>query len=293
MGAEQQHPGPGPVLAGGAGDDLELDREEWAAVCPREITAEQWRRFEGYMLEIFTAMGMSAGTVSTADTPRRFLRAVFDATSGYEGDDKLVTAFPTECRGGPDCRISQVVEGPIPFFSLCEHHSLPFSGRAYVGYIAHEHILGLSKLTRLVRLFARRFTVQERIGQQLADALERILQPHGVAVHLEAVHLCTQMRGVREIESSTRTTYWRGNHDEDPDLRAGFFRLCSRPGEPAWRKRTQASPGAGCRPRWLGCTSGPGCRPGRCRRCSSASTAGISGSPSRACTPTSSPPWTA
>ena len=173
---------------------------------------------------------MPAGTVSTADTPRRFLRAVFDATSGYEGDEKLVTAFPTECHGGPDCRISQVVEGPIPFFSLCEHHSLPFFGRAYVGYIAHEHILGLSKLTRLVRLFARRFTVQERIGQQLADALERILQPHGVAVHLEAVHLCTQMRGVREIESSTRTTYWRGNYDNHPDLRAEFFRLCGRPG---------------------------------------------------------------
>ena len=96
---------------------------------PRLITPEQWRRFEGYMTEIFTALGMPAGTPSTADTPRRFLRAIFDATSGYEGDEKLVTAFPTECRGGPDCRISQVVEGPIPFFSLCEHHSLPFSVR--------------------------------------------------------------------------------------------------------------------------------------------------------------------
>jgi GTP cyclohydrolase I len=227
---QQEHTDSRPVLAGGAGDDLELDQVEWAAVCPREITPEQWRRFEGYMLEIFTAMGMPAGTVSTTDTPRRFLRALFDATSGYEGDEKLVTAFPTECQGGPDCRISQVVGGPISFFSLCEHHSLPFSGKAYVGYIAHENILGLSKLTRLVRLFARRFTVQERIGQQLADALDRILQPHGVAVHLEAVHLCTQMRGVREIESSTRTTHWRGNYDTDPDLRAGFFRLCGRPG---------------------------------------------------------------
>src|SRR6185437_13060104 len=207
MSTEQQHLDAGPALAGGAGDDLELDREEWAAVRPREITPERWSRFEGYMLEIFTAMGMPAGTVSTADTTRRFLRAIYDATSGYEGDEKLVTAFPTECHGGPDCRISQMVEGPIPFFALCEHHSLPFFGRAYVGY-----------------------TVQERIGQQLADALERILQPHGVAVHLEAVHVCMQMRGVREIESSTRTTYWRGNYDEDPDLRAGFFRLCGRPG---------------------------------------------------------------
>ncbi len=182
------------------------------------------------MQEIFAAMGMPAGTQATTDTPRRFLRAIFDATSGYEGDEKLVTAFPTECRGGPDCRISQVVEGPIPFFSLCEHHSLPFFGQAYIGYIAHEHILGLSKLTRLVRLFARRFSVQERIGQQLADGLERILDPHGVAVHLEAEHLCTQMRGVMEIESSTRTTYWRGNYDDDPQLRDEFYHLCTRPG---------------------------------------------------------------
>jgi GTP cyclohydrolase I len=216
-----------PPVAGLAGDDLEGLTEEWEAVCPRTIAPEQWRRFEGYMKEIFTAMGMPPSSPSTVDTPRRFLHAIFDATSGYEGDEKLVTAFPTECRGGPDCRISQVVEGPIPFFSLCEHHSLPFFGRAYVGYIAHEHILGLSKLTRLVRLYGRRFSVQERIGQQLAEALERILAPHGVAVHLEAVHLCTQMRGVREIESSTRTSYWRGNYDGDAQLRAEFFGLCS------------------------------------------------------------------
>jgi GTP cyclohydrolase I len=178
------------------------------------------------MAEIFSAMGMPLDTPATTRTPARFLRALFDATEGYEGDEKIVTAFPTECHGGPDCRISQIVEGPIPFFSLCEHHSLPFFGRAYVGYIAHEHILGLSKLTRLVRLFSRRFSVQERIGQQLADALERILTPHGVAVYLEAVHLCTQMRGVREIDSKTRTNYWRGAYDGDPALRHAFYTLC-------------------------------------------------------------------
>jgi GTP cyclohydrolase I len=199
---------------------------EWEAVAQRKISAGQWSRFERYMAEIFEAMGMPTDSLSTVDTPRRFVRALFDATEGYEGDEKIVTAFPTECHGGSDCRISQVIEGPIPFFSLCEHHSLPFYGRAYVGYIAHERILGLSKLTRLVRLFARRFTVQERIGQQLADALVHILEPHGVAVHLEAVHLCTQMRGVREIDSTTRTTYWRGNYDDDPTMRAEFISLC-------------------------------------------------------------------
>lgn len=206
--------------------ELEFDADEWSATTPREITADQWRRFEVYMEEIFAAFGMTVGSQSTTDTPRRFLRAIFDATSGYEGDEKLVTAFPTECHGGSDCRISQVVEGPIPFFSLCEHHGLPFHGKAYVGYIAHEHILGISKLTRLVRHFARRFSLQERLGHQLAEALERIVAPHGVAIHLEAVHLCTQMRGVREIESTTRTTHWRGTYETDADLRTELLGLC-------------------------------------------------------------------
>lgn len=144
MSTEQRHLDSRPVLAGGAGDDLELDREEWTAVRPREISAEQWSRFEGYMLEIFTAMGMPGGTVSTADTPRRFLEAVFDATSGYQGDEKkLVTAFLS--RTGSRCTW-------------------------------------------------RRCTCACR---------------------------CMQMRGVCEIESSTRTTYWRGSYGDDPDLRAG------------------------------------------------------------------------
>ena len=230
MNDQNRSPDTLPTIAGLAGDALEIDEERWAAVSPRNITSQQWKQFEGYVEEIFTALGMPDATPATIDTPRRFLRALFDATSGYEGDAKLVTAFPTECMGGPDCRISQVVEGPIPFYSLCEHHSLPFFGQAYVGYIAHEHILGLSKLTRLVRLFARRFSLQERIGQQLADALESILAPHGIAVYLEAVHLCTQMRGVRELQSSTRTTYWRGNYDTDAQLRAEFFELCGQRG---------------------------------------------------------------
>jgi GTP cyclohydrolase I len=189
----------------------------------RQLAEEQLRRYEGYMAEIFTAFGLDLDTPATRETPQRFLRAMFDATEGYEGDPKLLKVFETECRGGPDCRLSQVVEGPIHFFALCEHHALPFHGHAYVGYIAHEHIIGISKLTRLVRLFAKRFTVQERIGQQIADALEAMLQPHGIAVYLEAHHLCTEMRGVRAIAPLTRTTFWRGAYDTNPDLRAEFF----------------------------------------------------------------------
>ena len=177
------------------------------------------------MSEILRALGMSLDTPGTASTPLRYLHAMFESTEGYEGDAKLVTAFPTECHGGPDCELSQVVEGPIPFYALCEHHAFPFFGHAFVGYIAHEHIIGISKLTRLVRLFGRRFTVQERMGREITEWLSRILQAHGVAVYLEAVHLCTKMRGVRESESTTRTTFWRGHYEANAELREEFFNI--------------------------------------------------------------------
>jgi GTP cyclohydrolase I len=199
------------------------DLEQVEDVHRRVLTPDELHKFEGYMAEIFAAFGMEMDTPATAATPARYIRALLDATSGYEGDPKLLTVFSTECRSGPDCRLSQVVEGPIPFYALCEHHALPFYGQAYVGYIAHEGIIGISKLTRLVRLYARRFSVQERIGQQIADTLVTLLAPHGVAVYLEAQHLCTQMRGVQETAAVTRTTFWRGEYEDNPALRAEFF----------------------------------------------------------------------
>ena len=192
----------------------------------RQISDEQFHKFEGYAAEIFSAFGLDLNTASTKDTPRRFIKALFDVTEGYDGDPKLLRVFDTECHGEPDCRLSQVIEGPIPFFALCEHHALPFYGMAYVGYIAHENIIGISKLTRLVRIFSRRFAVQERIGQQIADTLETMLHPHGVAVFLEAHHLCMEMRGVRETAPMTRTTVWRGFYAADATLRSEFFTAC-------------------------------------------------------------------
>jgi len=209
-------------------DIEELDVGAAMHVRPRQLSLEQTSRFQGYISEILRALGMNLDTPGTVDTPTRYLRALIDATAGYEGDPKLLRVFATECRGGPDCRSSQVIEGPVHFFSLCEHHALPFFGHAYVGYIAHEHIIGLSKLTRVVRLFARRFAVQERIGEQVADTLEAMLQPHGVAVYLEANHLCTQMRGVEEVAQLTRMTFWRGAYDGDAALRQEFLASCVR-----------------------------------------------------------------
>jgi GTP cyclohydrolase IA len=195
----------------------------WEQVSPRPIDSADWVRFQGYMEEIFGTFGMQLGTPGTERTPERFLKALYDSTAGYEGDPKLLTAFPTECRCDVDCLVTQVIEGPISFYSLCEHHALPFHGFVHVGYVAHERIIGLSKLTRLVRLLAHRFTVQERLGEQIADALTELMEPHGVGVHVEAVHLCTQMRGVREEHSKTVTSAWRRGYSENPELRREFL----------------------------------------------------------------------
>ncbi len=207
-------------------DTYEMEeRDLYVAVNPkkRTFTKDQIHKFEGYAAEILTAMGMDLDTAATRDTPRRYIQALIEATEGYDGDPKLLKTFQTECFSDPDCRVSQVIEGPIHFFSLCEHHVFPFYGLAYVGYIAQENIIGISKLTRLVRIYAKRFAVQERIGQQIADTLEAMLHPQGVGVYLEAHHLCVEMRGVREQSPKTRTTVWRGRYAVEDSLRSEFF----------------------------------------------------------------------
>jgi len=183
--------------------------QEPLRLAPRDISPTDWQRYEESIAEIFEALGMPLDTPGTTATPERFLRALYDATSGYDGDPKLLTAFPTEATGAPDAIRGLILEGPIAFSALCEHHALPFHGYAHIGYVAGDSIIGISKLTRLVRLFARRFTVQERMGEEIADTLVHLIEPEGVAVHLEASHLCTQMRGVEE-HSRTTTTFWRG-----------------------------------------------------------------------------------
>jgi GTP cyclohydrolase IA len=217
----------GGLIPGPLSHSTDPEDAGWEQVSERRIPSEDWRRFEGYMAEIFTAFGMELDRPGTRETPRRFLKAVYDATSGYEGDEKLLTAFPAECGRDGECEFNQVIEGRISFHALCEHHALPFYGFAYVAYVPHEQIIGISKLTRLVRLFARRFTVQEVLGRQIADALVELMDPHGVAVYLEAAHLCTQMRGVREEQARTVTTFWRRLYDESSDMRREFLQTIS------------------------------------------------------------------
>ena len=191
----------------------------------RDWTRAERDRLEQHAAEILSALGLDLDTPGTRDTPQRFLQALYDATAGYNGDPKLRTLFPSERPRDVEGAHAQIIEGPIGFHALCEHHALPFHGHAHVGYVAGDEILGISKLTRLVRLYARRFTVQERLAEEIAGGLNELTGARGVAVKLEAAHLCTAMRGVEEDSSVTVTTVWRGLYDEDESLRGEFLTL--------------------------------------------------------------------
>ena len=191
----------------------------------RRLRPADHARLEAYAAEILSAAGLDLDTPSTVETPRRFLDALFEATDGYDGDPKLLTTFPADFLDEAGSSFAQVVEGPIPVFALCEHHAMPFYGRAFVAYVPRDRIVGISKLSRLVRVVTRRFGVQERMTHQIADELGRIVDADGVAVYLEAHHLCTQMRGVREDQPLTRTTAYRGVYATDAALRSEFFEM--------------------------------------------------------------------
>jgi GTP cyclohydrolase I len=149
------------------------------------------------------------------DTPRRFAKAMRALTAGYQGDAASVVGngiFPAEGDG-------VVLVRDAEFYSLCEHHLLPFFGRVHVAYLPGERIIGLSKIPRLVDLYARRFQVQERLTEQVADALVELLAPRGVLVIAEAKHMCMAMRGVQTQHSQTTTRALRGVYATDPEAR--------------------------------------------------------------------------
>jgi GTP cyclohydrolase I len=160
-------------------------------------------------------LGEDARRAGLVETPARFAKAMRFLTSGYEVAPEDVVGrgiFPAEGEG-------VVLVRDVEFHSLCEHHLLPFFGRVHVAYLPGERIIGLSKIPRLVDLFARRLQVQERITEQVADALMDLIQPRGVVVVAEARHLCMAMRGVEKQHSTTATRALRGVYSRDAAAR--------------------------------------------------------------------------
>jgi len=163
------------------------------------------------------ALGVPGDTDATAATPRRMAQAYAELLTPRSF---ALTTFPND-----ENYDELVLASGIPVQSVCEHHMLPFVGTAHVGYLPGERILGLSKLARLVELFARRPQVQERLTTQVADWLQTHLQPRGVGVVVEAEHLCMTLRGVRSGNTTTTTSTLRGALREDARSRAEFLAL--------------------------------------------------------------------
>ena len=169
--------------------------------------------------ELITGLGEDVTREGLLKTPHRVERSLRFLTSGYQADiDQVLNDALFEAEGS-----EMVVVKGIEFYSMCEHHMLPFFGKAHIAYIPGHKILGLSKFARVVDVFARRMQVQERMTIQIADALERVLEPRGLAVVTEASHLCMMMRGVEKQGSSTRTTAMRGVFRDDARTRQEFL----------------------------------------------------------------------
>ena len=161
------------------------------------------------------------------DTPRRVQKAFAAYTAGYAQNPKDVIGtgvFEAETD-------EMVLVKDIELYSLCEHHLAPFFGKAHVAYIPKDKIIGLSKIARVVDIYARRLQVQERLTMQIAEALEEVMQPKGVGVVIEASHLCMMMRGVQKQNSSAITSSLHGEFETDPKTRGEFMGLLRHPNE--------------------------------------------------------------
>lgn len=177
--------------------------------------------FQHHVREMLRLLGEDPSRDGLAKTPERVEKSLRWLTRGYE-------MSAAEVIGDALFEVSHqnmVLVRDIEFYSLCEHHLLPFFGQAHVAYIPGERIVGLSKMARVVEVFARRLQVQERLTDQIADAIEEHLRPRGVGVVIEAAHFCMQMRGVEKQNSKTLTSALRGSFREDAATRDEFLRL--------------------------------------------------------------------
>ena len=175
--------------------------------------------------KLLVELGEDPSREGLLDTPKRVEKALRFLTSGYAADvdsvlnNALFTVNYSE----------MVIVKDIDFYSLCEHHMLPFFGRCHIAYLPHERVIGLSKIPRLVEVFARRLQIQERLTSQIADTIREKINPLGVAVVIEATHLCMAMRGVEKQNAICTTSAMLGGFRSDARTRMEFLELIRRP----------------------------------------------------------------
>ncbi len=187
----------------------------------RDEDAEVTREFEKLVRRELELVGEDPNREGLVRTPARVAKSLRFLTQGYDSSPEEVVGtgvFKEE-------HDNMIMVRDIELYSLCEHHMLPFFGKAHVAYIPNGKIVGLSKIPRIVDVFARRLQVQERLTEEIAEGLCRVLQPSGVGVVIEAYHLCMMMRGVQKQNSKTITSALRGAFREDPKTRDEFLRL--------------------------------------------------------------------
>ncbi len=203
---------------------MHLDRERLlaaAGLLEDELDEERIRRA---VTDILAAFGEDPQRDGLRRTPERVARMYHELLAGYRTDP---VALVNDALFEVDYD-EMVIVRDIEFYSLCEHHMLPFIGRAHVAYIPKGRVLGLSKIPRIVDMFARRLQVQERMTRQIADFLDELLHPHGVAVVIEAVHLCAVMRGVKKHDAKMVTSTMLGSFRTNLATREEFLNNISR-----------------------------------------------------------------
>ena len=185
------------------------------------MTSEYNKNIAKNIKSILSEIGENPDREGLLKTPERVAKSLIFLTNGYKKDPSKIlksAMFEEEYS-------QMVLVKEIEIYSLCEHHMLPFFGKAHVAYIPNGHIVGLSKIPRIVDIFARRLQVQERLTDQIKDCIQDTLNPKGVAVVIEAQHLCMQMRGVQKQHSSTTSSAFSGIFMSDEKTRAEFMNL--------------------------------------------------------------------
>ena len=196
------------------GVDIDIVKEVFNRLPQYELKIEQAVRL---LLEGIGEDITREGLIDTPDRIARMCEEIYGGL-GHEADQHLLKQFPVENN-------EIVLEKDITFYSMCEHHLMPFYGKAHLAYIPNGKVTGLSKLARTVEVYSRRPQIQERLTVQIADALERTLDPKGIMVMLEAEHTCMTMRGIKKPGSKTITTITRGQFKEDRELQKMFLSM--------------------------------------------------------------------